>query len=52
MNEIPVVEAYFVESTEAPSGVGEPPLPPLAPAICNAMYAATKKRVRALPILG
>ena len=52
MNEIPAVEAYFVESTEAPSGVGEPPLPPLAPAICNAMYAATKKRVRALPILG
>jgi isoquinoline 1-oxidoreductase beta subunit len=52
MNEIPVVEAYFVESTEAPSGVGEPPLPPLAPAICNAMYAATKKRIRALPILG
>ena len=52
MNEIPVVEAYFVESTEAPSGAGEPPLPPLAPAICNAMYAATKKRVRALPILG
>jgi isoquinoline 1-oxidoreductase beta subunit len=52
MNEIPVVEAYFVESTEAPSGVGEPPLPPLAPAICNAMYAATKKRIRALPVLG
>ena len=52
MNEVPVVEAYFVESTEVPTGVGEPPVPPLAPAICNAMYAATKKRVRALPILG
>jgi len=52
MNEIPAVEAYFVESTEAPTGAGEPPIPPLAPAICNAMYAATKKRVRALPILG
>jgi isoquinoline 1-oxidoreductase subunit beta len=51
MNEIPVVEAHIVESTEAPTGAGEPPIPPLAPAICNAMYAATKKRIRALPIL-
>jgi isoquinoline 1-oxidoreductase subunit beta len=51
MNEIPKVEAYFVESTEPPTGAGEPPIPPLAPAICNAMYAATKKRIRALPIL-
>ncbi|PYX38331.1 MAG: hypothetical protein DMG81_12075 [Acidobacteria bacterium] len=52
MNEVPAVEAYVVESTEPPTGTGEPPIPPLAPAICNAMYAATKKRVRALPILG
>ncbi len=51
MNEIPTVEAWHIESTEAPSGAGEPPIPPLAPAICNAMYAATKKRIRALPIL-
>ena len=51
MNEIPAVEAHFVESTEAPTGAGEPPIPPLAPAICNAMYAATKKRIRALPIV-
>jgi isoquinoline 1-oxidoreductase beta subunit len=51
MNEIPKVEGYFVESTEPPSGAGEPPIPPLAPAICNAIYAATKKRIRALPIL-
>jgi len=51
MNEIPTVEAWHVESTESPSGAGEPPIPPLAPAICNAMYAATKKRIRALPIL-
>jgi isoquinoline 1-oxidoreductase beta subunit len=52
MNEAPVVEAYFVPSTEAPTGAGEPPVPPLAPALCNAIYAATKKRIRALPILG
>lgn len=51
MNEAPKVEAYFVPSTEPPSGVGEPPVPPLAPALCNAVYAATKKRIRTLPIL-
>jgi len=51
MNEAPTVEAYFVPSTEPPSGAGEPPLPPLAPALCSAIFAATKKRVRALPIL-
>jgi isoquinoline 1-oxidoreductase beta subunit len=51
MNEAPVVEAHFVASTEAPTGAGEPPVPPLAPALCNALYAATKKRIRALPIL-
>jgi CO/xanthine dehydrogenase Mo-binding subunit len=51
MSEAPVVEAYFVPSTEAPTGAGEPPVPPLAPALCNAIYAATKKRIRALPVL-
>jgi CO/xanthine dehydrogenase Mo-binding subunit len=51
MNEAPVVEAYFVPSPEAPTGAGEPPVPPLAPALCNAIYTATKKRIRALPIL-
>ena len=50
MSEAPTVEAYFVESGEAPSGAGEPPVPPVAPALCNAIYAATKKRIRALPI--
>jgi len=50
MNEAPMVEAYFVPSTEPPTGAGEPPVPPLAPALCNAIFAATKKRVRALPI--
>jgi len=50
MSEAPAVEAYFVPSTEAPTGAGEPPVPPLAPALCNAIYAASKKRIRALPI--
>jgi isoquinoline 1-oxidoreductase subunit beta len=51
MNEIPAIESYIVPSTDAPTGIGEPPVPPLAPALCNAIYAATKKRIRALPIL-
>ena len=52
MNEAPAVEVYAVPSTEAPTGIGEPSVPPLAPALCNAIYAATRKRIRALPILG
>ncbi|MBV9340594.1 MAG: xanthine dehydrogenase family protein molybdopterin-binding subunit [Acidobacteria bacterium] len=51
MNEAPLVEAYFVPSTEAPSGAGEPPVPPLAPALANALFRATKKRARALPLV-
>ncbi len=50
MDETPVVEVYAVPSTESPSGIGEPSVPPIAPALCNAIYAATKKRIRALPI--
>jgi isoquinoline 1-oxidoreductase beta subunit len=51
MEESPAVEAYAVPSAEVPTGIGEPSVPPLAPALCNAIYAATKKRIRALPIL-
>ena len=51
MEETPAVEVYSVPSTETPTGIGEPSVPPLAPALCNAMYSATKKRIRALPIL-
>ena len=51
MEESPVVEVYTVPSAEPPTGIGEPSVPPLAPALCNAIYAATKKRIRALPIL-
>jgi len=52
MSEVPVVEAYFVKSSESPTGAGEPPVPPVAPALGNAIYAATRKRVRVLPLLG
>jgi len=51
MEETPAVEVYAVPSAEAPTGIGEPSVPPLAPALCNAIYAATKKRIRSLPIL-
>jgi CO/xanthine dehydrogenase Mo-binding subunit len=51
MADTPPVDAYFVESAEPPTGAGEPPIPPFAPALCNAIYAATKKRIRKLPIL-
>jgi CO/xanthine dehydrogenase Mo-binding subunit len=52
MAEAPAVEVYAVPSSEVPTGIGEPSVPPLAPALCNAIFAATKKRLRALPILG
>ncbi len=50
MNAMPKVEVHILPSTEAPGGIGEPGLPPLAPALANAIYAATGKRVRQLPI--
>jgi CO/xanthine dehydrogenase Mo-binding subunit len=51
MEETPKVEVYAVPSAESPTGIGEPSVPPVAPALCNAIYSATKKRIRALPIL-
>jgi len=46
----PETHVHFVENTHLPGGVGEPGVPPTAPAICNAIYAATGKRIRALPV--
>ncbi|MEZ4413205.1 MAG: xanthine dehydrogenase family protein molybdopterin-binding subunit [Gemmatimonadales bacterium] len=50
MNEMPEVDVHIVPSTEPPSGVGEPGTPPIAPAVVNAIFALTGKRIRTLPI--
>ncbi len=50
MSEMPKVEVHILPSTELPGGIGEPGTPPIAPAVVNAIYAATGKRLRSLPI--
>src|ERR1041385_2946517 len=48
--EMPVVEVHIVPSTASQGGVGEPGTPPIAPAVCNAIFALNGKRIRKLPI--
>ena len=50
MAEMPVTECYIVPSTAPPGGVGEPGTGPIAPALCNAISAATGRRIRSLPL--
>lgn len=50
INETPQIEVYVVDSTEKPGGMGEPAVALVAPALCNAIYAATRKRIRSLPL--
>jgi isoquinoline 1-oxidoreductase subunit beta len=50
LHEMPAVEVYIVPSTDKMGGVGEPGVPPIAPAVANALFAATGTRIRRLPI--
>jgi len=50
IGEAPVVETHIVDSSEAPGGLGEPGVPTVAPAVCNALFLLTSKRIRSLPI--
>ena len=50
MYECPAIETYAVASEDEPSGIGEPGVPPVAPALCGAIFAVTGKRIRRLPV--
>jgi isoquinoline 1-oxidoreductase beta subunit len=50
IDQMPEVEVHIIDSAEPPTGVGEPATPVIAPAVANAVFAATKKRLRQLPL--
>jgi isoquinoline 1-oxidoreductase beta subunit len=50
MNEAPQIDVYLVPSEEKPGGAGEPGTPPTAPALANALFQITSKRIHTLPL--
>jgi isoquinoline 1-oxidoreductase beta subunit len=50
MNEMPPVEVHIVPSADKPTGIGEPGVPPIAPALCNALFALRGEPIRRLPL--
>ena len=50
MDQMPIIETHIVPSYEAPTGAGEPPVPPTAPALTNAIFSGTGIRYRSLPL--